>query len=141
MLRSIGIDAEIKNYPGSLLFATYGQGGILATGKFDLAITGWVAGIDPDDHSLYQCNQAPPTGVNYDRYCSAAMDAAQATALSSYDEVPRKKAYFTIQDLITRDVPEIIVWYARNPQATNPDFKGFAPNPVNEAWNAYRWEI
>jgi peptide/nickel transport system substrate-binding protein len=141
MLRSIGIDAQIKNYPGNLFFATYGQGGILTTGKYDLAVSGWVAGIDPDDHSLYECNQIPPAGVNYDRYCSAAMDAFEAAALNSYDEAPRKAAYFAIQELIAKDVPEIIVWYARNPQATNPDFKGFAPNPVNEAWNAYQWEI
>lgn len=141
MLRGVGIDAQIKNYPGNLFFATYGQGGILNTGKFDLAVSGWIAGIDPDDHSLYTCNQIPPKGVNYDRYCSEAMDAAQAAALGSYDELPRKKAYFTIQHLIGEDVPEIIVWYARFPQATNPDFKGFAPNPVNEAWNAYQWEI
>jgi len=141
MLRSIGIEAQVKNYPGNLFFATYGQGGILTTGKYDLAISGWVAGIDPDDHSLYQCNQAPPVGVNYSRYCSHAMDAAQAAALSTYDEAPRKKAYFAIQELLTVDLPEIVVWYARFPQATNPDFKGFAPNPVNEAWNAYQWEI
>jgi peptide/nickel transport system substrate-binding protein len=141
MLRAAGIDAQVKNYPGNLFFATYGQGGILNTGKFDLAISGWVAGIDPDDHSLYACNQIPPAGVNYDRYCSRAMDAAQAAALNSYDEATRKKAYFTVQELIGADVPEIIVWYSRFPQATNPDFKGFAPNPVNEAWNAYQWEI
>ncbi len=141
MLRTIGIDAQVKNYPGNLFFATYGQGGILTTGKFDVAISGWVAGIDPDDHSLYACNQLPPAGVNYDRYCSREMDAAQTAALSSYEDGPRKKAYGTIQELIARDVPELIVWYARFPQATNPDFKGFAPNPVNEAWNAYQWEM
>ncbi len=141
MLRAIGVDAQVKNYPGNLFFATYGQGGILTNAKYDLAISGWVAGIDPDDHSLYQCNQAPPHGANYSRYCSAAMDAAQTAALDSYEQAARKKAYFTIQQLIATDVPEIVVWYARNPQATNPDFKGFAPNPVNEAWNAYQWEI
>ena len=141
MLRGIGIDAQVKNYPSNLFFATYGQGGVLTNGRFDLAISGWVAGIDPDDHALYRCDELPPRGVNYDRYCSPAMDAAQTAALASYEESPRKKAYFTIQGLIAQDVPEIIIWYARFPQATNPDFKGFAPNPVNEAWNAYQWEI
>jgi peptide/nickel transport system substrate-binding protein len=141
MLRAVGIDAQVKNYPGNLFFATYGQGGILATGRFDLAISGWVAGIDPDDHALYACDQRPPAGVNYSRYCSTEMDAAQAAALRSYAESERKQAYFTIQGLLAHDVPELILWYARNPQVTNPDFKGFAPNPVNEAWNAYQWEI
>jgi peptide/nickel transport system substrate-binding protein len=141
MLQAAGIDAPIKNYPGNLFLATYGQGGVLSNGRYDLAIYGWIAGIDPDDHSLYGCNQVPPRGANYSRYCSAAMEAAQAAALASYERAPRKKAYFTVQELIATEVPELIVWYARTPQATNPDFKGFAPNPVNEAWNAYQWEI
>ncbi len=141
MLRAIGIDAQIKNYPGNLYFATYGQGGILANGRFDLAISGWVAGIDPDDHALYACDQFPPAGANDDRYCSSAMDAAQRNALSSYDQSRRRAAYFTIQELIAHDVAGIVIWYARNPQAINPDFRGFAPNPVSEAWNAYQWDI
>jgi peptide/nickel transport system substrate-binding protein len=141
MLRAVGIDVEIKNYLGTLFFATYGQGGILTGGKFDLAVAGWVAGLDPDDHALYMCKEIPPAGVNYDRYCSKAMDAAQTAALSSYEQNPRKKAYFIIQGLLATDVPELVIWYARFPQATNPDFKGFTPNPVNEAWNAYQWEI
>jgi peptide/nickel transport system substrate-binding protein len=145
MLKEAGIDAQIKQYPANLLFATYGQGGIMTTGKFDLAVTGWIAGFDPDDHSLFQCDQIPrpghPDGVNYTRYCNKEMDAAQAEALSAYDESKRKPAYSTIQKLLARDVPEDFIWYPRQAQPINPAFKNFAPNPVNEAWNAYEWEI
>jgi peptide/nickel transport system substrate-binding protein len=141
MLRAGGIDLQIKNYPGSIYFATYGQGGIQSSGKFDLAVAGWIAGLDPDDHSLFRCDQFPPAGTNYARYCSKAMDAAQDAALATYDQAARKRAYATIQKLIASDLPEIVLWYTRFPQATNPDFKGFEPNPINEAWNAYQWEI
>ena len=145
MLKEAGIDAQIKQYPANLLFATYGHGGIMTTGKFDLAVTGWIAGFDPDDHSLFQCDQIPrpghPDGVNYTRYCNKEMDAAQAVALSTYDESKRKPAYSTIQKLLARDVPEDFIWYPRQAQPINPAFKNFAPNPVNEAWNAYEWEI
>lgn len=145
MLKAGGIDAQIKNYPFNVLSATYGQGGIQTTGHYDLAIAGWVAGLDPDDHSEYLCTEIPraghPDGVNYSRYCSKAMDAAQTAAISSYDQAVRKPEYAKIQKLIGQDVPEIILWYARNPQATNPDFKGFTPNPITESWNAYQWEI
>ena len=141
MLNSAGIAVEIKNYPANLWFATYGQGGILANGKFALTVTGWVAGLDTDDHSLFRCDQFPPAGTNYFHYCSQAMDAAQNAALATYDQAARKQAYATIQKLIATDIPEIVLWYTRFPQATNPDFKGFDPNPINEAWNAYQWEI
>ena len=145
MLKQAGIDAQIKAYPANLLFATYGQGGIMTTGKFDLVVSGWVAGIDPDDHSLYQCDQIPrpghPDGVNYSRYCNKDMDAAQKAALGSNDEATRKKAYSTIQKLLARDVPEDYIWYPKQLQPINPAFKNFTPNPVSENWNAYQWEI
>ncbi len=141
MLKAAGIDASIKTYPADLLFANYGQGGILKTAKFDLNVGGWIAGVDPDDHSLFGCDQFPPNGTNYFRYCSKAMDAAQKEALDTYDQAKRKIAYSKIQKILATDLPEIFIWYPRQLQPTNPDFKGFTPNPVNEAWNAYEWEI
>lgn len=145
MLKQAGIDAIIKAYPANIFFATYGQGGILTNGKYDLSVSGWIAGIDPDDHSLFTCDQIPrpahPDGANYARYCSAAMDALQKSALETYDQAARKVAYSGIQKLIAKDLPANYIWFPRQIQPINPDFKGFAPNPVNEAWNAYEWEI
>jgi peptide/nickel transport system substrate-binding protein len=145
MLKAVGIDAEIKSYPANLMFATYGQGGVLTTGKFDLNISGWVAGADPDDHSQFTCDEIPrashPDGVNYSRYCSPAMEAAQREALASYDPAKRKPAYVRIQQLLASDLPYDFLWYPRQLEPINPAFKGFAPNPVNEAWNAWQWEI
>ncbi len=141
MLRAAGIDAPIKTYPGNLYFATFGQGGILTNAKYDLGLAGWIAGIDPDDYSLYGCDQNPPRGNNYDRYCSPEMQALQQQALGSYDEAVRKRAYSGIQKLLARDVPDLDIWYPRQLQPVVPTFKNFAPNPVNEAWNAYQWEI
>ena len=140
-LKDAGIAAQVKSYPGNLYFATFGQGGIMSTAKYDLAVSGWVAGIDPDDHSLYECDQIPPVSTNYTHYCSKAMDADQRAALASYDEGPRKAAYARIQELIARDQPTDYLWFAVFPQAINPAFKGFAPNPINESWNAWQWEI
>jgi peptide/nickel transport system substrate-binding protein len=140
-LKDAGIAAQVKSYPGNLYFATYGQGGILSTAKYDLAVSGWVAGIDPDDHSLYSCDQLPPAGTNYTHYCSKEMDADQRAALGSYDEQQRKAAYLRIQELIAKDQPTDYLWFASFPQAINPAFQGFAPNPINESWNAWQWSI
>jgi hypothetical protein len=69
------------------------------------------------------------------------MELLQRQALGSYDEAVRKKAYSGIQKLLTRDVPDIDLWYPRMLQPIVPGFRNFAPNPVNEAWNAYAWEM
>jgi peptide/nickel transport system substrate-binding protein len=141
MLRQIGIDTEVKPYIASLLFAPYGMGGILQTGRYDLAWTGWVAGIDPDNSSEYMCSARPPNGNNTDFYCNPRMDAAQEQALTSFDVAGRKRAYDAIEALLTHDQPDVSIWWPRQIEPINPDFQDFTPNPVTESWNAYEWAI
>jgi peptide/nickel transport system substrate-binding protein len=140
-LQAIGIATTVKSYPANLFFATFGQGGILTNAKYELAVSGWTAGYDPDDYSLYGCGQFPPNGSNYTRYCSTEMEALQRQALGSYDEATRKIAYAGIQKLLARDVPDIVLFSFRFLQPIVPAFRNFAPNPIEEAWNAYQWEI
>ena len=140
-LRAVGIETTLKSYPLTLFAAPLGMGGILAGGAFDLSFTGFVAGIDPDDSVRFTCRAFPPGGDNYVRYCRAEMDAQQRVALERYDVPTRKAAYARIQALIERDVPQDFLWWPRQVQAISDDFSGFAPNPVNEAWNAWQWSI
>jgi len=140
MLHEVGIDVQIKYFDGATLFAPAPLG-ILQTGKFDLGLSGWFAGIDPDNSSNFVSTNIPPGGYNYTRYKSAAMDAAQHQALTNYDIPTRTKAYATIEELLATDNPQIFFWWDRQAQAISPDFKGFDPNPVTESWNAYTWSI
>ncbi|MHB8433854.1 MAG: peptide ABC transporter substrate-binding protein [Candidatus Tyrphobacter sp.] len=140
-LRQAGIEVQVKDFPGDVLFAPAGEGGILQLGHFDLSLAGWFSGIDPDDSSQYMCKNVPPGGYNYSRYCSAAMDAAENDALTHFDRATRKAAYARTQQLLHDDVPEIFVYWYRFQQPISDDFKGFDPNPVEEAWNAWQWSI
>lgn len=63
MLRAVGIETTIKFYPADLLYAPAGMGGIMHTGRFDLAIVPWYAGIDPDNSSQLLCAMFRPTGT------------------------------------------------------------------------------
>jgi ABC-type transport system substrate-binding protein len=141
MLRQVGIDSEIKYYPGDVLFAPAGMGGILQLGKFDLTVSGWYAGIDPDDSTQFTCENFPPSGYNYSRYCSPAMQAAQRIALTRYDRASRVAAYYQIQELLMRDNPALFTYYLRQMEPISVDFHGFTPNPVVESWNAWQWSI
>jgi peptide/nickel transport system substrate-binding protein len=141
MLRQSGIGVDVKYYTGDTLFAPAGMGGILQLGKFDLSVAGWYAGIDPDNSSQYLCQNVPPGGYNYSRYCSPEMQAAQTAALTHYDRPARTAAYFKIQELLARDNPQIFFWWQRAMEPISVDFKGFDPNPVTEGWNAWQWSI
>jgi peptide/nickel transport system substrate-binding protein len=141
MLREAGIGVEIKYYPGEVLFAPAGMGGILQLGKFDLSVNGWYAGIDPDNSSQYLCQNVPPGGYNYTRFCNPEMQAAQSAALTQYERSARTAAYFKTQELLSRYNPDIFFWWRRQMEPISVDFKGFDPNPVLESWNAWQWTI
>lgn len=141
MLHKAGISVDVKYFTADVLFAPAGEGGILQNGKYDLSLAGWYAGMDPDDASQFTCANVAPNGYNYSRYCSQAMDAAQKVALDNYDIPTRKKAYSQVQQLLHTDVPEIFFWYTKQLQPINSNFKGFAPSPVTESWNAWQWSI
>lgn len=141
MLRQVGIEDSIKYYPGDVLFAPAGMGGILQLGKFDITVSGWYAGIDPDDSTQFTCENFPPSGYNYSRYCSPAMQAAQQIALQRYDRPSRMAAYYQIQELLVRDNPALFIYWLRQMEPISVDFRGFEPNPVVESWNAWQWSI
>ncbi|MBV8203668.1 MAG: peptide ABC transporter substrate-binding protein [Candidatus Eremiobacteraeota bacterium] len=139
MLRDIGVAVDIKLFPADLLYAPQAMGGIMHGGKFDLIVLPWYSGIDPDDSSQFMCANVPPNGYNDTHYCSPEMEQAQRRALRFYDERDRRAAYFSIQKLLARDNPIVFLWWQRQQEPISVDFKGFAPNPTVESWNAWRW--
>jgi peptide/nickel transport system substrate-binding protein len=141
MLRRVGIETEVKTYPGDLLYAPAGAGGILMSGDFDLALWPWIAGIDPDDSSQFTCANVPPNGWNQSGYCNPRMDALQRVALTQYRIATRTAAYHAIEALLNRDNPELFFWYQRMLEPVSTAFHGFSPNPVTESWNAWQWSV
>jgi peptide/nickel transport system substrate-binding protein len=140
MLKEAGIETELKGYTTSLLYGPPGSG-ILADGKFDAGLQTWYAGSDPDDSTQLLCDQIPPKGFNWTRYCNSAMDAAQRTALSRYDRPTRKRAYATIEQLLAKDAPFVYLWWPRLIESVNTDLTNFRPNGIVENWNAWEWSI
>lgn len=140
MLHDAGIEVELKGYSTALLYGGPGVG-VVADGKYDAALQSWYAGTDPDDSTQLTCDQVAPKGYNWARYCNPAMDAAQRDALSRYDRPTRKRAYARIEQLLARDAPFVYLWWPRQIQAVNTDFKGFRPNGIIDNWNAWEWSI
>ncbi|GAC1389591.1 MAG: peptide ABC transporter substrate-binding protein [Vulcanimicrobiaceae bacterium] len=140
-LRPIGVDAAIKSYSFTMLYATKAMGGILNGGKYDIAVYAWVSGSDPDDSASFMCAYKPPAGNNIFAYCNKDFDAAERAALASFERPVRKAAYAKTQTLMAQDIPQIYLFYRKQLNAINPDFKGFASNGIIYSWNAYQWSI
>lgn len=137
--KKIGVDVRIKPYLATVFAAPASEHGVLASGTYDGAIYGWVAGMDPDDSSQFLCDQRPPTGYNDARYCSAAMDAAQHEALDNDDRAARVRAYAIIEKLLLRDVPIAFAGTPASLTALRDDIHGVTPNPICETVFSQRW--
>lgn len=140
--RQLGVDAAIKNYPSDILYQAQASGGIEQNGKFDVAVEQWANGIDPDDSILFRCDLAPPHGWNIYHFCSHELDAAEAAALSHYDQSVRKAQYAKVQEIITDQLPILVLWFERDQHVVNTDFKNFKPAHASTPfWNTWEWEI
>ncbi|BDE07374.1 peptide-binding protein [Vulcanimicrobium alpinum] len=138
-LASIGVRADVHSYNSDIYDAPASQGGILPRGKYDIALYGWFAGMDPDDSGQFLCADRPPAGYNHSFYCSAAMDAAQREALASYEPAARKRAYARIEALLVRDVPLHFLGSPVKISALRDGFGGFTPSFITQTANAGNW--
>ncbi|MBV9719447.1 MAG: peptide ABC transporter substrate-binding protein [Candidatus Eremiobacteraeota bacterium] len=137
-----GVVVTIKNFPSGKLYATAGAGGIEQSGKFDAALENWENGTDPDDSILIMCSMAPPNGWNIYHFCSAELDAAERTALSTYDRALRAAAYRRIQRIVSEQLPFIVLWYQMQLDAINTDLREYRPaHAVTPFWNVWQWSI
>jgi peptide/nickel transport system substrate-binding protein len=144
-LKDVGIALTQKTYPVSTYFAAYGNGGILNTGKYQLAYFAWINGVDPDDSSLYLSTQMPnlPSGgQNSIFWNDPTVDRLENVALTTFDIEKRKQAYFGIQREISDQVPTIILFAERRVDTYSDHFKHFIPSPAETAnWNSWQWSM
>jgi peptide/nickel transport system substrate-binding protein len=140
--RQVGVDVYIKNYQSGDFFKTYQAGGILQTGKFDTAVYSWLNGVDPDDSTLFMCNQFPPNGQNNYHFCNHDLDAAEQVAMTEYDQDKRKAAYDKIQKILAEQEPLIVIWFVRRQDVVNNDLRNYKPaHAVTTFWNPWEWEL
>ena len=141
-LRAVGIDLTQKTYPAPLFFGAQQNGGILNSYKYNLAYFGWVSGVDPDDSSLYGCDQFPPAGQTSLHWCDPKLDAAEKDALSTFDIARRKADYAIIQTELATQVPTIILFAERRADVHTVNFKGYKASPATSAyWNSWEWSM
>jgi peptide/nickel transport system substrate-binding protein len=136
-LAARGIAVTIKSVSNAQLFLPAAQGGLLATGGFDLAYVPWSMGADPDDSFLLTCHGA----ANIMRWCDPQVDALEARALATPDRARRITLYAAIQERVAAAVPIVYLFDPAYVYAYRAELDGFSPNAFSPTWNAYGWRI
>ena len=134
-LRARGIDVVLKSVTNAKLFLPKSQGGVLASGAFDLAYVPWPMGADPDDSFLLTCDGP----ANYMRWCDPAVDALENRALIAPTLLERKALYSQIEHRVADAVPIVFLFNPSYVYAYRAPLTGFAPNAFSPTWNAFAW--
>ena len=140
--RAVGVEVNIKTYPGGLFFAGVQDGGILTNGKYQLSYWEWVGSVDPDDSMLYSCDQFPPQGMNTLFWCDRTLDTAEKDALSHMDQQRRKADYHIISTELGEQAPTIFIYTGRRIDVVTDELSRFRPSPAGSGtWNVYQWSL
>ncbi len=148
-LKAIGLDLELRMEEGGIIWAEWVDGGIEATGNFDLDMwdDGWT-GVDPTDFLWdYYYSEAIPTeeepgaGTNVMRWANEDFDALLDEAYT-LDEETRKEIFCNIAKILDEELPMIYLFVVPDAAAVSKKLKGVHVQ-VNDTitWNAADWYL
>jgi len=139
MLRDVGIDVAVRNFPGSYLFAMNGP---LYDGKYDLEWSIETNGPDPDNSGDWNGAFIPPNGANTSWLNDPIVNRTSAAAASTFDTRKRKALYQSEEERVREVVPAVFFSWQTNYTAMNDDLKHYVPAAfIGDSWNAWEWTI
>ncbi len=139
MLRSVGIDVAIRNFPPSYLFAMDGP---VYTGKYDLEWSIVTNGPDPDNSGSWNGAFIPPRGANTSWLNDPIVNETSAAAASTFDVAERKRLYQREEARMRQLVPAVFFSWRMNYTAMNRDLKNYVPAAfIGDTWNSWQWSI
>ena len=112
-LKEVGIPLEIQTSEINTLFDE------LRRGNFQIAYGQWVGGNqDPIFYKdLFATSEIPTqtrSSRNRSRYSNPELDALIEQAVNTFDRQKARELYVKIQEIVSRDVPVLPMWYQNN---------------------------
>jgi peptide/nickel transport system substrate-binding protein len=106
---------------------------------FDVIRWGWGAGVDPSSLLYIATTDEIPTGNSETGYSNPEYDALFKEQEITVDKAKRNEILHKMQEILVRDVPYIIPYYAENVEAYRSDkFQGWVVDPEGILYLANR---
>jgi len=136
-LAALGIPITINFYNADQLFGSYTSGGILATGRYDLAEFASADLPDPDgEYSRFHSSQIPsvhnPNGQNYGRVDMPEVDRDLELGRYTIDIQRRLHDYEELQNiLVNQQVVTIPLYTYPTIETVDNAVQNYTPNPLD----------
>ena len=145
MLKNVGIQADLTQSQGSVMWADTSSGGIEQSGNFDIDLydDGYF-GNDPTDFIWKYYNSSasvPDQGWNIGRWNNPQMDDLLNQAYT-LDEKVRQQAFCEMAKLLDAELPQILLFSTLNADAYSTRLSNIQAN-INSvvSWNSADWEL
>lgn len=144
-LADVGIGVEVANNSYDTMWNSYGQGGPVATGGYDIAE--WSATTDfPDPNTdEWLCSEIPsddsPDGQNWYGICDEELDALFKAQAVEVDPQKRIDLFHQIGQLMSEKVYWLGVWHDNDLWTINNRAENVKISGADAFWNAYEWDI
>ncbi len=142
-LKEAGVEATVRLVDVPVFF-----GDVLRSRRFEAAMFAWVAGLDPDNASLWHSRNIPGAGnnwqgQNYAGWRHPEVDGLTERGARLVDVEARRQAYLRIQELLAQEVPVIPLYFRSNVDAVRDTVVNYKPNPTQAGnlWNAREWGL
>lgn len=141
-LAAAGVRVHVRPFGEAQFWGPKEAGGILESGRYDLALTSWSPALDPDRSYLFGCAAMPPGGGNSMFFCDRAYDADETAGSLRYDPRERAPFYRAADDRLAAGLPMLPLGFERRTYAVSTRLEGFKPNPLGrDLWNAWEFRL
>lgn len=139
-LKDIGIEIKTDFIEWSVFLEKY-----LWVGNFDMFLSGFSLGVDPDQYSLFHSSQAVKNdkgrfvGFNRAQYNNHEVDRLLEDGRKESDPTKRKAIYSKYQQIIADEIPWLILTNRKSTTAIKPYVKGIVESPRGpiKSWTWY----
>ena len=144
-LGAIGIKLDIQNYPSSTFFNSFLLQGKASpptgavAGRYDIAEFQNNFSYDPDDASLWACDQIPPSGYNVSFYCNPALDALYKQEQQMADPGVRQQTFEQIHQIYLTEFPFITLYSALDIAMVRKGTHNYQISPFSGETNIAEW--
>ncbi|MEJ5248054.1 ABC transporter substrate-binding protein [Caldilinea sp.] len=146
MFRDLGVRFELINHPSDIFFASYAEGGAIATGQYDIAEWSSQPEAYPDpDTSRWTCREIPtpdnPAGSNWNFYCNPELDELFARQAVTVDMQARIAIFEEIERIIQEDMVWLGVWQDNDIWTVSKRLSNVRLSGADPFWNAANWTL
>ena len=144
-LADVGIGIEIANNSYDTMWNSYGEGGPIATGNYDIAQ--WSQNPDfPDPNIEYWlCSEIPsdeyPDGNNWYGICDDELDALFQAQAVEVDPDKRIELFHDIGRVMSEKVYWLGVWHDNDVWTINKRTSDIKISGAHPFWNCFEWDV